>query len=695
MAPPTIAPYGEWNSPLKSKEACSSSVSLVRMYFDRYDTDTIFWTENRPTENGQTTLLSKKVTDNLKATPVRWTPKGGVNVYDMVHEYGGAAYCVNNGVVYYSNLCDSCIYQMTKDDKTPRRFTQLSATENPGNSSPYRYADFEFSRADNFLFCVREDHYTATVETDKQVRNTIVAINTNTEEQTIIAKGNDFYSSPRVSPDGKKLAWITWVHNNMPWDDTQLFVSDIEIQGDKIVVKGSKQVAGDKGLNLMEPRWTANGNLLVIADKEGWWNLHMVENLSSSSPTLKCLRKDKQNELGSPCWHLGYRSYYPNPKDTDQVAVLYGGKPAMLSISTGDYKEYQLEPDQHASYCLFSPNGKYLFLQVVNPKEPTKILRVNVGTGAIDDFYHSAENIVAEPYLSVPVPKTFTVPTDKKTSINKAYGYYYPPKNGDFKAPDGTLPPVLLKIHGGPTASASLAMDLQKQYFTSRGIAIFDVNYRGSTGYGTAYRKELKGNWGVYDIQDALQGALALVEEGLVDRDKLLISGGSSGGYTTLACLTFDTNKPRVFAAGTSYYGISDLKVLAAETHKFESHYCNEMIAEYPKEEKIYEDRSPIYHVEKFKSPCCFFQGMLDKVVPPNQSKMMYDQINENGITCAYVTFEDEAHGFKKAANKQKALDGEFYFYSKVLGFEAADPGIEIPISNLHSDKSRKRQRKT
>lgn len=688
-----VKEYGEWESPLKSDDVVQASNSIVRMYFDRFDSSKIYWDELRPTEGGMTTIFSKNVTDSTDGTPERWTPQGGCDVYDMVHEYGGAAYMVNNDVIYFSNLVDNCIYTVSKHDRVPKRLTQLSETENPGNKSPYRYADMDFSRADNFFFCVREDHYSATVEKDGQCRNTLVAINTNTAQQTIFASGNDFYSTPRVSPDGKKVAYITWVHNNMPWDETQLYIGHFHTDGEKIHVGEHKKIAGEENLNLMEPRWTADGKLLVVADKDGWWNLYEVQHLNSETPTLKCVHQDKAQELGSPCWDFGYRSYFPNPKNADQVAVLYGGKPALLSISSGSYNEYTLGVSEHASYCIFSPDGAYLFLQVVSPMKPSKIVRINVTTGQIDDFYYSGKNIVEEPFLSVPVKKCFDTP--KKGSPGKAYGYYYPPKNGNFKAPDGSLPPVLLKVHGGPTAAASLAMDLQKQYFTSRGIAIFDMDYRGSTGYGTAYRNLLKLKWGVYDIEDCLAGALYLVSEGLVDVDKLLISGGSSGGYTTLACLTFDTNNPRVFAAGTSYYGICDLSALAEHTHKFESHCTDTMIAPYPEQEAVYKARSPLFHTEQFKNPCCFFQGLLDKVVPPEQSQTMYTTLKDQGTTCAYVSFDDEEHGFKKAENKKKALDGEFYFYSQILGFEAADPDIEIPIDNLPEKQNpKKRHRK-
>jgi dipeptidyl aminopeptidase/acylaminoacyl peptidase len=317
---------------------------------------------------------------------------------------------------------------------------------------------------------------------------------------------------------------------------------------------------------------------------------------------------------------------------------------------------------------------------VVNPSKPQAMLSYDVTTRRIDAIHELQlpEVLTEEGFLSI--PRHITFPTDNGTA--EAYGYYYPPTNKNYVAPSGTLPPLLIQIHGGPTASASLALNLTKQYFTSRGIAILDVNYRGSTGYGTAYRKALYRKWGVYDIEDACAGALHMAKgDGAdkVDGSKLLIDGGSAGGYTTLACLTFRD----VFKAGASYYGVSDLEALAKETHKFESRYLDQVIGPYPEDAAVYKDRSPINHLASFRTACAFFQGGLDKIVPEDQAESMFNKIKGEGVPCAYVLYPDEGHGFKKSANKQKSLDGELYFYSKTLGFQAADQGIEIPIFNL------------
>lgn len=681
MSAPVEKEYGTWESPLTREIACGTSISLVHMYCDPYDKDNLYWSELRPNEDGRTILFSKNVTSDVSDIPVRWTPDENFDVHDMVHEYGGAAYFVNNGVAYCANKKDNQIYSQTKDDKSLVLVTKQ-------HESLFRYADGEFSKSNEFFFAVREQHFED--DLPGKVINLLAAVNVKTKEEvTLTVEGKDFYSSPRVSPDGKKLAFITWAHPNMPWDDTQLWVCHFNVHDNKMKFSTPKLLCEEKDVNFMEPRWTSDGKLLIICDKENWWNLYSVD---IHTCTLTICRQDLEHELGRPCWQFGNRSYDTNPTNQDEVATLYGGKPALLNLSTGDFIHLDMkstDPNQTCKHCIYTPDGQYLFLQAVSPTEREKIIRINMKTKEVDDFHRSSNEVITTDILSTPQPFPFTIKPKEESDIKTAYAYYYPPKNSGFVGLPNTLPPVLLKIHGGPTASASMAMDLNKQYFTSRGIGILDVNYRGSTGYGTAYRKELKGNWGVFDIEDCLAAAMALVDQGLADREKLFISGGSSGGYTTLACLTFDTNTKRVFKAGTSYYGISNLETLTQGTHKFESHYCDVMIAPYPERKQTYLHRSPGYekNCSNFKSPCCFFQGALDNVVPPDQSEAMYNiLLNCNKVTCSYNLFDDEYHGFNKAKNRITALGGEYYFYLKVLNLELSNEemdAIKIRIDNL------------
>lgn len=656
----TESPYGSWKSPLSSKLACDSSISIREIYVDSATPDKIYWSELRPKEDGRTIIFSKDV-NNVKDTPERWTPND-FNVGSRVHEYGGGAFTVHNGSVYFVNFNDQNLYKQIEKE-LPKTVT---------NVEEYRYADGDFAENGKFLFCVREDHSA----NHPEPVNTIVAVNLKTGHEVVVASGTDFYAYPRVSLDGTKLVWMQWKHPNMPWDDSELWLAEISYDNDNVRVENGKKICGEHGVNFMEPRWGSDGKLMFICDKTGWWNLYSISDFSSFEPTNLC-HVDK--EIGSPAWQFGHMSFCPHPEKHGLIATLYEGKPALLNVTSGSMEEIELG-NSRVSHCLFQPGkGKYLYLLASDPAKPQCLLRYDMDSKQLDTLHESMPAILDSSYLSV--PKHIKFPVDNGSAY--AYGYYYGPKNKDYHAPAGTLPPLLIKIHGGPTSSARMSMDLNKQYFTSRGIAILDVNYRGSTGYGTPFRKALYDKWGIYDIEDACAGALFMATDGVdgerVNKEHLLIDGGSAGGYTTLASLTFR----KVFRAGVSYYGVSDLEALAKDTHKFESRYMDLLIAPYPSGKSVYDARSPIKHLDLFKTPCAFFQGGMDKVVPPDQAKLMFDQINDRKIPCAYVLFPDEAHGFKKSGNKQKSLDGEFYFYSKMLHFQAADHGIEIPIENL------------
>ena len=662
---PSQSPYGSWKSPLSSKLASDSSVSFQSIYVDAGTPDKFYWSELRPSESGHTIVFSCDVTQTT-LTPERWTPLEGFNVADRVHEYGGGAFVVHGGVLYFSNFGDGKIYQQT-DKQAPVAVTK---------GDNLRYADGDFRQSSHHLFCVREDHTKATDGAEPV--NTIVVIDVATGDEQVVVSGYDFYSSPRVSNDGAKLAWVQWNHPNMPWDDTEVWIGDIVPQDDgKVLLQNTKKVGGQEGVNFMEPCWRPNGDLLFICDRTGWWNLHAVSDFETCE--MANLYNAEQ-EVGTPCWRFGHKSYSPHPVKTNLIATAYKGVPAILDTDTGSLEKIDVDQYKVVEMVFHPTTGSCLYMLAKNPSKPGAILRYNLATKQLDVIHqHEMPSVLKEDgFLSI--PRHITFPTDNGTA--EAYGYYYPPTNKNFTAPAGHLPPIIIKIHGGPTSSASLGLDLNKQYFTSRGIAILDVNYRGSTGYGTAYRKALYGKWGVHDIEDACAGAQHMARgdgDDRMDAEKLLIDGGSAGGYTTLACLTFRD----VFKAGASYYGVSDLEALAQETHKFESRYLDQVIGPYPQDEAVYKKRSPVHHLDQFETACAFFQGSLDKIVPENQAEMMFTAIKKKNIPCAYVLFPDEAHGFKKSENKQKSLDGEFYFYSKILGFEAADEGIEIEICNL------------
>jgi len=662
---PTTSPYGSWKSPLSSKIACDSSISIKNFYVDAKTPNWLYWSELRPAEAGRRSVFRFDVTE-AKLAPERWTPDDGFNVANKVHEYGGAAFIVHDGVLYFSNFYDGKIYK--QEEKQPPR--AVTKTENT------RYADADFYKPGHHLFCVREDHRNA-ANHDEPV-NTIVVVDVDTGGERVVVSGCDFYSTPRVSWDGKKLAWVQWNHPNMPWDNTEIWVGDVMKRGNDITVENAKRFGGQEGVNFMEPRWRPNGDLLFICDKTGWWNLHSVCNFDTCEMANLC---NTDQEIGGPCWQFGAKSFSPHPVHSNLIAITYNGVPAILDTETGSLEKIDI--DQYKAFkCTFHPTtGNCLYMICKNPCKPEAILCYNIASKQLRVLHQLQMPSVLQEDGFLSIPRHVTFPTDNGSA--EAYGYYYPPANKNFVAPRGSLPPLIIKIHGGPTSCASLALDLRKQYFTSRGIAILDVDYRGSTGYGTKYRRALYGNWGVVDIEDACAGAQHMAKgdgEDRVDAQKLLIDGGSAGGYTTLACLTFR----KVFKAGASYYGVSDLEALAKETHKFESRYLDQVLGKDP---AVYKERSPINHLDKFKTPCAFFQGSLDKIVPQNQAEMMLREINKKKVPCAYVLFPNEGHGFKRSENKQKSLDGELYFYSRILGFKAADKDIEIDIWNLPEEE--------
>ncbi|XP_070579119.1 dipeptidyl peptidase family member 6-like [Ptychodera flava] len=395
----------------------------------------------------------------------------------------------------------------------------------------------------------------------------------------------------------------------------------------------------------------------------GWYNAVL--------DTMESPKYEK--EIGGPQWQFGPKSYVFDPQDSRKVAITYEGKIEIFDLTSKESTKLETGFTSHDHLC-YSYDG-YIYCRAGSPVKFKCIIRVNAKTGKTDILRESRSSDIDEGYLSVAEPITF--PT---ADNDVAHAYFYPPKNKDFKAPEGSLPPLLVQIHGGPTAACSPDLNLNHQYFTSRGFALLDVNYRGSTGYGTKYRNKLRGNWGVHDIEDSCHGALYLANEAKkVDPKRLAISGGSAGGYTTLACLTFKD----VFKAGVSHYGVGNLEALATDTHKFESRYLDTIIGKYPEEKHVYIDRSPVHFADKLNASVAFFQGEDDKVVLPNQAEEMFSLVKAKGLPTAYVLFPGEGHGFRKSENIQASMDGEFYFYSKVFSFEPAETPYEMDIINL------------
>ncbi len=639
MSAESIARYGEWPSPISSDLIVAGTVALGQICLDG---DRIYWSEARPTEAGRNVIVAwhDGTTTEINPAPL--------NARTRVHEYGGGAFHVAQGTVYFANYADQQLYQC-------RPPAAPSALTFPGK---LRYTNVLHDASRNRLIAVREDHS----DPDQEAVNTLVSIDPS-GYHTILADGHDFFASPHLNATGTKLTWLTWDHPNMPWDGTTVWVADVVADGSLANITA---VAGGPAESIFQPQWGLDDQLYFISDRTDWWNLYRWD---GTTITPLC---PKAAEFGLPQWVFNMSTY--GFADDRTLVCTYSeavGKLAKIDLITLELTEIPI--DYTSISGLQVRHGIAAFIGG-SALQPCAIVRLDLATGKVQELRRATDLAIDPGYMSQ--PRTIEFPTENGLT---AYGLYYAPKNRDFAAPDSERPPLLVKSHGGPTAAASGDFSLKIQYWTSRGFAVLDVDYGGSTGYGRAYRQRLNGNWGIVDVQDCVNGAKALVEQGLVDGDRLVIAGGSAGGYTTLCALTFYD----VFKAGASYYGVSDLEVLATDTHKFESRYMDSMIGPYPEAKQIYFDRSPINFVDKLSCPTIFFQGDEDKVVPPNQAEMMVEMLNRKGLPVAYILYKGEQHGFRQAENIKRTLDGEFYFYSQVFGFTPADAIEPVEIKNL------------
>ena len=633
--------YGSWKSPITSDLIVAGTIGLGQVRLDGQD---IYWSELRPTEAGRNVLIRRP--PDGATTAITPTP---FNVRTRVHEYGGGSYLVQGGTVYFSNFADQRLYRQDVGAE-PVAITPEGA---------WRYADGTIDPQHQQLICVREDH-TGTGE----AVNTIVRLSLDGQgEQQILVSGSDFYAAPRLSPDGSRLAWISWNHPNMPWDGTELWTGNLTADG----LVNLQKIAGGVEEAIVQPEWSPNGVLYFISDRTNWWNLYRW--VSGEIEPLFPM----EAEFGLPHWVFGQSSY--GFESSDRLICTYS-KEGVSYLASLNLRSRQLEtiatPYTDIGGVHVYP-GSVVF-GAGSATAPGAIVRLDLATQQIEVLRRSSELTIDPGYLSA--PRSIAFPTENGLT---AYGFFYPPQNKDFTAPEAERPPLVVKSHGGPTAVTSTAFNLKIQYWTSRGFAVLDVNYGGSTGYGRNYRERLRGQWGIVDVDDCANGARYLAERGEVDGDRLVINGGSAGGYTTLCALTFrDT-----FKAGASYYGVSDLEALATDTHKFESRYLDSLIGPYPERRDLYIERSPIHATDRLSCPVIFFQGDEDKIVPPNQAEMMVNALRAKNLPVAYILYAGEQHGFRKAENIKRTLDGEFYFYSRVFGFEIADSVEPVAIDNL------------
>lgn len=643
MTQPQMAPYGSWKSPISADLISTGGRRIIEAVADG---ESIYWIEMRPTENGRYVIVRR--TPDGQTTDVTPTT---FSARTRVHEYGGAALVVSEGVVYFSNFADQRLYRQTSGSE-PHPITP---------KADLRYADSVIDAKRNRLICVREDH----TDTENEAVNALVGIELDgTGNGQMLVSGNDFYAAPRLSLDGARLAWMTWNHPNMPWDGAELWVGEIGADGS---LSHTECVAGGVDESIFQPEWSPDGTLYFVSDRTNWWNLYRYQD-GTVEPLC-----EMEVEFGRPQWIFGMSTY--RFVSANQIVCTYTqeGIWHLASLDTVTRRLDPIETPYTSIANLQAIPGGVLF-NASSSTESASIVRLDLATKQVEVVCRSSEIKIDAGYFSH--PQAIEFPTEN--GLN-AHAFFYPPQNRDYAAPADDLPPLLVISHGGPTSATSTAIDLEIQYWTSRGIAVLNVNYGGSSGYGRAYRQRLNGQWGLVDVDDCVNGARYLAEQGYVDANRLAVRGGSAGGYTTLSALTFRD----VFKAGASYYGISDLEAMTRDTHKFESRYLDSLIGSYPEERDLYRERSPIHFTDRLSCPLILFQGLEDKVVPPNQAEMMVDALRAKGLPVAYVPFEGEQHGFRRSKNIQRSLEAELYFYARVFGFVPADAVEAVRIENL------------
>jgi len=617
----TIAPYGAWPSPLTAARVTAGGLRLDHIQLDR---DDVYWVEGRASEGGRYVIVKRAATGALTdVTPPSF------NVRTRVHEYGGAAYTVDRGTIYFSNFTDQRIYRQAPG-QAPEPITAEGCF----------YADFRVEVKRNRLIGVREDH-----SQPGEPVNTIVAVGAS---DMVLVAGADFYSDPIVSPDGMSLAWVQWHHPNMPWDGSELCVAQFNADG---TLGATRTIAGGPAESIFQPEWSPDGTLYFVSDRSGWWNLYRLSNGSVEMVHAMAA------EFGKPQWTLSMVTYAFVSAHRLAATYTRDGRWHLALIDTSTLALTPVELPVQPLESIHA-NAKAVYFVGGSPTATTAISRLALDDLSIEVLRSASAEQIDPSWISVSEAVTYTA------AGRDVHAFYYPPTSPDVSAPAGERPPLLVLTHGGPTGATLNVLDSKIQFWTSRGFAVLDVNYSGSTGYGRAYRERLNGQWGIADVDDVVGGALAMVAAGKADPARLIIRGGSAGGYTTLAALTFH----QTFKAGASYYGISDLEVLQQDTHKFESRYNQSLIGPYPSARDVYVQRSPIHFTDRLSCPIILFQGLDDKVVPPNQSEMMAAAVRQKGLKVKYVTFEGEQHGFRKAENIIRALEEELAFYRDVFG---------------------------
>ncbi len=626
------AAFGSWKSNITTDLMLADSVGLGEISVFQ---DDVYWIEMRPQEKGRYVIV-KQTPDGqqMDAIPSEFSAR------TRVHEYGGGSYLMTEKGLVFINFSDQALYLVDTNNDC------IKLTDN----ATCRYADLEYDKKRQRLICVREDHSNQNAE----AINTIVAISlSRSEDEVVLVKGADFYSNPRLSNDDEQLCWISWQHPNMPWDNTSLTLANIKDKGELEV---PNQIAGGNNENVAvcQPLWSPDSILYFISDQSNWWNLYRVINNK-----VECVF-EMEAEFAVPQWSFRECNYDFVNENTILANYRQNGLAYLSLINIYEKKIDTLELP-YTDFESIVTNGNKSWFLAASPIQFPSIMEYNIEKKRTSVLRRANNLTLDEENISI--GESLSFPVDEE---NNAYAFFYRPKNELFMGLDNQKPPLIVMSHGGPTGESHNGIKMVAQFFTSRGFAVLDVNYGGSSGHGRSYRQRLNKQWGVVDVNDCSKAALYVAEQGWVDRDRLAIRGGSAGGFTTLAALAFTD----VFKAGASHYGVSDLEALAKETHKFESRYLDSLIGAYPEEQDLYKERSPVHNVDQLSCPVIFFQGLEDKIVLPNQAEMMVDALKEKGIPVAYIAYEGEQHGFRQAKNIKRTLEAELYFYSTIFNFE-------------------------
>lgn len=654
--------YGEWSSPITARLVASNIASHSQI--QALDEE-IYWLESLPEENNRHVIVCQRMEQGKARGEARIITPPDFNIRSQVHEYGGGAYLITQNekklkTAFFCNFEDQRVYKQVIDEGPPEPLSP---------EGPYRYADFCLDKKHQRLLAVRENYTQMQKHLSDYPENEIVIIDIQSGETDVLIRGADFFSSPRISPDGKKLCWLCWNHPQMPWDGTECWVAELNEYG--LPISGVK-AAGDTDESVFQPQWSPDNTLHFISDRSGWWNLYRQTTANEAEALCSM-----EAEFGRPQWIFGQSCYDFDEENNIVCCYNQNGfwRLTKLNIKNGS-NELLYHEETFADIGFVKSFGNQCVFVASFADKAEEI-----------HFYdfEQQHNTALKSAHPLPIDKAYISKAEsisfKVKDDSDVQGFYYPPSNKDYIISDSP-PPLIIKSHGGPSSATNSALDLSLQFWTSRGFAVFDVNYRGSTGFGRAFREKLKNGWGKIDVEDCISAAEHLVAINKADKNRLIIRGSSAGGYTTLCTLTFKDT----FKAGASYYGISDIKTLAEDCHKFESCYVENLMGPLPEQKDLYYERSPIHFPEQLSCPIIFFQGSKDHVVPRNQARTMVSELKKKNLPVAYVEFEDEYHGFRQTKNIIQSLENELFFYRKVLGFRNPEDLPEVDIFNLDND---------